>query len=78
MIKCLKKYFYFSNDILRKLKTISNSKFKNIKTTKKSLKLNIILKNSIFYIYNGKKYILLNVNYKKIGLKAGDFIKTKN
>nr|QEM01604.1 30S ribosomal protein S19 [Nephromyces sp. ex Molgula occidentalis] len=78
MIKCLKKYPYISKDILRKLKNYNNFKFKNLKSTNKSLNLIFKLKNSILYIYNGKKYNLLNINYKKIGLKVGYFIKTKN
>nr|QEM01835.1 30S ribosomal protein S19 [Nephromyces sp. ex Molgula occidentalis] len=78
MIKCLKKYPYFSKDILRKLKTTDKFKFKNLKTYNKSLTLNIKFKNSNLSFYNGKNYISLNINYKKLGLKSGYFIKTKN
>nr|QEM01865.1 30S ribosomal protein S19 [Nephromyces sp. ex Molgula occidentalis] len=78
MIKCLKKYPYISNDILRKLKKFNNYKFKNLKIYNKSLTLYFKFKHYKLFFYNGKIYIPININYKKIGLKSGYFIKTKN
>nr|QEM01574.1 30S ribosomal protein S19 [Nephromyces sp. ex Molgula occidentalis] len=77
MIKTLKKCPFISKDILRKIKQKQNTKQSNIYLKNKSLFLFMIFKNYSFYIYNGKNYIYLNWNYKKLGYKIGNFIKTK-
>nr|QEM01894.1 30S ribosomal protein S19 [Nephromyces sp. ex Molgula occidentalis] len=71
MIKVLIKYPFISKNLLRK-------NLKNFKTRNKSTQLIFIFKNYKIFIYNGKNYISLFINSKKLNSKLGHFVFTKN
>lgn len=70
MIKLYYNNIYISKDILRLSKLYS----KHFKTTNSSTLILPLLLWKIIEIYNGKKYIPININKKKIGFILKNFI----
>jgi len=52
------------------------SKKKYIKSNKNKI-ITALLKNKVFFIYNGVKYIKIKIKPSMIGYKLGSLIKTK-
>lgn len=57
--------------------SIELNKKKKIKIFNKNLIILPEYINNRFYIYNGKKFILLNITENMVGYKFGEFISTR-
>jgi len=70
MVKLYYKNIYLSKDMLR----LSKLHSKHFKTNNNSTLILPLFLWKIIEIYNGKKYIPININKKKIGFILKDFI----
>ena len=77
MIPTNNKKFLFNEVILKLfLQKNKNSKFK-LKTMQKCTRILPVFVNTVWYIYNGQKYIKLKISENMVGYRFGDFILTR-
>ena len=74
MVHVLLKKIYISNEVLRINKFISKNFITNINT----ILISPVLLWKHILVYNGKKYIPLNITKEKIGYKFFELVQTKN